>query len=114
MRYYKMTDTPRQKFSLILPHEEITLELRWIPAAGFWIASIKSAEKADTEVNGVRVVPSIPIFKQYGYPEIIFVSHDNEIGRELSEAELVVLSPQNLEQGSTIDYAIPGRHHDNG
>ncbi len=109
-----MTNNPRQKFSLILPNEEITLELRWIPAAGFWIGSIKQAEKANTEVNGVRVVPSVPIFKQYGYPEIIFASHNEEIGRELSDSELVVLSPENLENGSTLDYATPGRYHANG
>ena len=84
MKTYLMSGTVNQSFIVSVNGESITLSLRWVPDVG-WIAGIAGI------VEGVRVTPSLPIFKPYGYETIFFISLELEITRdEMANCYLMV------------------------
>lgn len=71
MNTYPMNSAPYQSF--ILPVVGITISLLWVESVG-WVGGIENV------VEGVRITPGLPVFQQYGYPNIYFLSSKDEIG----------------------------------
>lgn len=102
MKQYKLSNEARQQFIITLEDgDDITIEIRWLPATAMWIAALLGGDKLDGEVHAVRLVGGVPIFKQYGYKQIFFVTQEEEIGRDLSETLLII--PTEEEQEGTRD-----------
>lgn len=92
MTYYSLTQDPNQTFTIEINGETTTIALRWIPNINSWVAGIVGVAR------GVRVVPFLPIFTQYGWPNIYFVSFGgDEITEDLSKVNIVVSTEEEVE-----------------
>ena len=79
---YSMNNQPYQSF--VVSQSSITISLLWVNDVG-WIAGIEGL------VDGVRVAPNLPIFRQYGYDNLIFIHANNEISfDDMADVYLVV------------------------
>jgi hypothetical protein len=86
-----MTNDPWQGLTVLVDGVEVVMSLYWVPSLG-WVADI------DGIVNGIAVIPMIPIFKQYDYPGILFASEYDEIGRDqMVDSVIAIASEEELE-----------------
>ncbi len=98
MKAYALQDTAR--YQIIVPatdNDELTIEIRWIPAVRLWVASLIDGNKLAAEAHSIAIVKGVPIFKQYGYPEFFFITLEEEITEKLSDAILVTATPEEIE-----------------
>lgn len=78
---YSLTATPYQSFIV----DGLTISLLWVDDMG-WSCGIEGI------VEGVRLSPNLPIFRQYGYDNLIFMSSKGEINfDDISTTYLTVL-----------------------
>lgn len=81
---YPMTSASNQSFIVPMTAGAITISLLWVDNVG-WIGGINDV------VEGVRITPFLPIFRQYGYENLLFMTDEFEITREgMASAYLVV------------------------
>ncbi len=96
MKAYALQNIARHQIIVPTEDDELTIELRWIPATKVWTASLISGNKLTNEVHSIQIVKGVPIFKQYGYPEFFFIALEDEIGEDLSKAVLVTTTVEEL------------------
>lgn len=85
MTFYSLTNEPNQTFTVTVNGKQIQMSLRWMPALRSWIGGITGV------VEGVRISTFVPVFAQYGYPEIFFVAiNGNELTDDISGVEIAV------------------------
>lgn len=85
----------RQSFSVSLGGSLALVELSWNTFSSRWEISVTSN---GSQVSGVRVVPGIPLFRQYR-------------SRGLFDGDIVVLGNGNVEQGSPVGYEQLGNDY---
>ena len=93
MKFYEIKNNANYSFDITVNNETININSRYIPENGWTLST--------DFVAGIKATPYLPIFRQYGYPNILPWAENDPIGRN-DKFYLAVLTDDEVEQSNGL------------